>query len=48
MITVKYCPYCGGEVEVIKNKIYCKKCKVVIYIQVELTSCDSPVIQREY
>ena len=45
---VKFCPYCGQtEIEENLHSVYCPECKVVIFIQKEYTSADSPLLRGE-
>ena len=41
---VKYCPYCGYEIEVLNNHYYCNKCEAFFYIQVEC-KIGSPLLK---
>jgi len=48
MITAaKYCPVCKHPLEKIQGRDYCPDCKSFFFIQVELTSVDSPLLRED-
>ena len=45
---IKFCPYCGiTDIERHANSVYCPKCKILIYIQKEYVSANSPLLDVE-
>jgi hypothetical protein len=48
MREIRYCSLCANEVERHGSSSYhCGHCKVILYISIEITAVDSPVIKPE-